>query len=114
MLLRRSFAGLVVRIPAQRNNNHLLQRLYNVSRFNGALIVEVVPALGESITEGAIAKRVKAVGDKVSIDDVVAIVETDKVTVDIKSIHSGVLTKQLATDTVRAYMCQLSYHLRLI
>lgn len=66
-------------------------------------MVEMVPALGESITEGSIAKWIKSVGDKVNVDDVIAIVETDKVTVDIKSIRSGVLTKQLATDTVRAY-----------
>jgi pyruvate/2-oxoglutarate dehydrogenase complex dihydrolipoamide acyltransferase (E2) component len=42
----------------------------------------------------------KNVGDKVSIDDVIVIVETDKVTVDIKSSHSGVLVKQLATEIV--------------
>ena len=61
----------------------------------------MVPALGESITEGSIAKWVKSIGDKVNVDDVIAIVETDKVTVDIKSVRSGVLTKQLANDTVR-------------
>ena len=63
-------------------------------------IVELVPALGESITEGSIAKWSKNVGDRVAIDDVVVIVETDKVTVDIKSTNAGVLTAQLATDTV--------------
>ena len=65
-----------------------------------AKIVELVPALGESITEGSIAKWSKNVGDHVAIDDVVVIVETDKVTVDIKSTNAGVLTAQLATDTV--------------
>ena len=65
-----------------------------------AKIVELVPALGESITEGSIAKWSKNVGDRVAIDDVVVIVETDKVTVDIKSTNAGVLTAQLATDTV--------------
>ena len=69
-------------------------------RVLGAKIVEVVPALGESITEGSIAKWSKNVGDRVNVDDVVVIVETDKVTVDIKSTNAGVLTAQLATDTV--------------
>ena len=76
-------------------------RSFHSSCIFRAIIVEMVPALGESITEGSIAKWVKSVGDKVNVDDVIAIVETDKVTVDIKSVRSGVLTKQLANDTVR-------------
>ena len=70
-----------------------------------AKIVELVPALGESITEGSIAKWSKNVGDHVAVDDVVVIVETDKVTVDIKSTNAGVLTAQLATDTVSHLIC---------
>eukprot|EP01035_Chromulina_nebulosa_P005496 gene5496-7464_t len=80
--------------------NTLRYRSIHRSSICRALIVEMVPALGESITEGSIAKWIKSVGEKVNVDDVVAIVETDKVTVDIKSVRSGVLTKQLATDTV--------------
>jgi hypothetical protein len=55
-----------------------------------------VPALGESITEGSIATWEKAVGDSVNVDDVITIVETDKVTVDIKSAFAGKLVEQLA------------------
>ena len=62
-----------------------------------AKVTEVVPALGESITEGSIQTWTKAVGEAVAVDDVVVIVETDKVTVDIKSTHAGVLTAILAT-----------------
>ena len=43
----------------------------------------------------------KEVGDKVEVDDVVVVVETDKVTVDIKSSHAGVLLGKLAEDNVR-------------
>lgn len=68
-------------------------------------IVEVVPPLGESITEGSIAKWTKAVGDRIDVDDVVVIVETDKVTVDIKSTHAGVLSKRLAEDLVSDGIC---------
>lgn len=62
-----------------------------------------VPALGESITEGSIANWEKSVGDSVNVDDVIAIVETDKVTVDIKSAFAGKLVEQLAetSATVR-------------
>lgn len=60
-------------------------------------VTEVVPALGESITEGSIQTWTKNVGEMVDVDDVVVIVETDKVTVDIKSTQAGVLTAVLAT-----------------
>jgi len=67
-----------------------------------SILTENVPALGESITEGAIAEWVKTVGEAVAVDDVVAIVETDKVTVDIKSPFEGVLIEQMAAvdDTI--------------
>ena len=65
-----------------------------------AKVTEVVPALGESITEGSIQTWTKAVGEAVAVDDVVVIVETDKVTVDIKATNAGVLTAQLAEGDV--------------
>ncbi len=67
-----------------------------------AVLTENVPALGESITEGALAEWIKNVGESVEVDDVIAMVETDKVTVDIKSPYSGTLVEQLANidDTV--------------
>lgn len=75
-------------------------RSFHSSKFAAKLVVENVPALGESITEGTIASWAKAEGDKIAVDDVIVIVETDKVTVDIKSTHSGVLTKKIAVDNV--------------
>jgi biotin carboxyl carrier protein len=78
------------------------------SSYLAKLVTESVPALGESITEGSIASWTKAVGDKVAVDDVIAIVETDKVTVDIKASYSGTLVKQLATDTV-SNICFILY-----
>lgn len=59
---------------------------------------EIVPALGESITEGSISSWSKSIGDKVEIDDVVAIVETDKVTVDLKATKAGILIQTFAED----------------
>ena len=73
---------------------------YHTSNYILKKIIEIVPPLGESITEGSIATWNKNEGDRVDIDDVIAIVETDKVTVDIKSTHAGILTKKIAIDTV--------------
>ena len=52
----------------------------------------VVPALGESITEATIAKWFKNVGDFVAVDEAVAELETDKVTVEVFAPISGVIS----------------------
>jgi len=78
----------------------LCSRSYRATPCRLALLVEKVPALGESITEGSIAKWNKSIGDRVAVDDVIVVVETDKVTVDIKSNNAGILTRQLAIDNV--------------
>ena len=75
-------------------------RNFTGSAISLAKVVENVPALGESITEGAIYTWAKQVGEAVAVDDVVVIIETDKVTVDIKATNAGVLTAQLAADEV--------------
>ena len=80
--------------------NDFIIRSVSKPSLSQARIVEVVPALGESITEGSSASWSKNVGDQVAVDDVIVIVETDKVTVDIKSANSGILTAKLAEDTV--------------
>lgn len=63
-------------------------------------ITETVPALGESITEGTIARWNKQEGDDVNPDEVIVVVETDKVTVDIKANHRGVIVKRLVHENV--------------
>lgn len=70
-------------------------------------IIEVVPPLGESITEGSVAQWAKEEGSRIEVDDVIVIVETDKVTVDVKSTRAGVLLKRLATDTVSCFKKQI-------
>jgi 2-oxoglutarate dehydrogenase E2 component (dihydrolipoamide succinyltransferase) len=57
------------------------------------LVEIVVPTLGESITEAVIGKWNKQVGDAVSLDESVAVLETDKVTVEVNSPAAGVLTR---------------------
>jgi hypothetical protein len=72
-------------------------RQFHASRLIKSVVTENVPALGESITEGTISKWMKNIADKIAVDDVVVVVETDKVTVDIKATVSGVLSEQLVS-----------------
>jgi 2-oxoglutarate dehydrogenase E2 component (dihydrolipoamide succinyltransferase) len=56
----------------------------------------VVPQLGESISEAVVGKWLKNVGDAVAVDEPVAELETDKVTVQLPSPVAGALTEQRA------------------
>jgi len=57
-----------------------------------------VPALGESITEGTLAQWLKKPGEAVAVDEAIASLETDKVTVDVPSPVAGVLAEQLVKE----------------
>ena len=57
-----------------------------------------VPQLGESITEAIIGKFHKKVGDAVAIDEPIAVLETDKVTIDVQAASAGVIEKLLAAE----------------
>ncbi len=54
----------------------------------------VVPPLGESISEAVVAKWLKQIGDAVAIDEPIAELETDKITVQLPSPVAGALTEQ--------------------
>jgi 2-oxoglutarate dehydrogenase E2 component (dihydrolipoamide succinyltransferase) len=56
----------------------------------------VVPQLGESITEAVVAKWLKQVGEPVAVDEPVAELETDKITVQLPSPVAGALAEQRA------------------
>src|SRR5258705_11033556 len=56
----------------------------------------VVPQLGESISEAVIARWLKQVGDAVAVDEPVAELETDKITVQLPSPVAGALAEQRA------------------
>lgn len=62
----------------------------------------VVPPLGDSISEGSISALLKQAGDKVQENDVIAQIETDKVTIDIKAPKDGTVLGLLVKvdDTV--------------
>ena len=57
-----------------------------------------MPELGESVTEGTVTQWLKKVGDKVSVDEPLLEVSTDKVDTEIPSPASGVLLKIIAEE----------------
>ena len=50
-----------------------------------------VPTLGESVTEATVSKWLKSKGDKVSADEPLVELETDKVNVEVPSPTAGIL-----------------------
>ena len=57
-----------------------------------------VPSLGESITEATVAKWLKRPGEAVAVDEPVAELETDKVTLEVPAPASGTLAEILAEE----------------
>jgi hypothetical protein len=64
-------------------------RSLNTSSIMEASVQVSVPALGESITDGAIATILKQKGEQVKEDEVLMQIETDKVTIDVRAPTSG-------------------------
>lgn len=71
---------------------------HSFSSESGDSVDVVVPPLAESIEDGTLAKFLKRVGDRVNIDEPIAQIETDKVTIDVTSPESGVIVKLLANE----------------
>ena len=57
-----------------------------------------VPTLGESVTEATVATWFKKPGDTVAIDEMLCELETDKVTVEVHSTVSGILSEIVAHE----------------
>lgn len=58
----------------------------------------VLPALGESVTEGTVTRWLKNVGDTVAVDEPLVEVSTDKVDTEIPSPVAGVIEKILVQE----------------
>ncbi|MEY4994995.1 MAG: hypothetical protein RLZ65_844, partial [Actinomycetota bacterium] len=58
----------------------------------------VLPALGESVTEGTVTRWLKKVGDTVSVDEPLVEVSTDKVDTEIPSPFAGVVQQILVQE----------------
>jgi 2-oxoglutarate dehydrogenase E2 component (dihydrolipoamide succinyltransferase) len=57
-----------------------------------------VPSLGESVTEATVAKWLKQPGEAVAIDEPVAELETDKITLEVYAPAAGILVEILAEE----------------
>ena len=57
-----------------------------------------VPPMGDSITEGSIASVLKQPGDSVEVDEVIAQIETDKVTIDVRAPAAGIVKDVLVKE----------------
>jgi len=71
-----------------------ISRLYHATGYNFMPDI-VVPPMGDSISEGSVAAILKKEGDRVNLDDTIAQIETDKVTIDVKTPTSGTVSKLL-------------------
>ena len=58
----------------------------------------LMPALSPTMTEGTLAKWLKAEGDSVESGDILAEIETDKATMEIEAVDEGTLAKILVAD----------------
>jgi len=58
----------------------------------------VLPALGESVTEGTVTRWLKKVGDSVAVDEPLVEVSTDKVDTEIPSPVAGVIEQILVQE----------------
>ncbi|MCX2560407.1 pyruvate dehydrogenase complex dihydrolipoamide acetyltransferase [Acetobacter farinalis] len=63
------------------------------------MAIEVLmPALSPTMTEGTLARWVKAEGDKIAIGDVIAEIETDKATMEVEAVEEGILGRILVPE----------------
>ncbi|KAI3795723.1 hypothetical protein L1987_38380 [Smallanthus sonchifolius] len=65
---------------------------------SGDLVDAVVPFMGESISDGTLAVFLKKPGDRVEVDEAIAQIETDKVTIDVASPEAGVIQEFVAKE----------------
>lgn len=84
---RREFGNMLLKEYPHHVQNRML------SSENSDLVDAVVPFMGESITDGTLATFLKKPGDSVQVDEPIAQIETDKVTIDVVSPEAGVIQK---------------------
>ncbi|MBC8066884.1 MAG: hypothetical protein IAG13_01005, partial [Deltaproteobacteria bacterium] len=58
----------------------------------------LVPQMGESVTEGVIARWLKTEGESVAVDEPVVEIETDKITIEVPAPSAGVLKKHSVAE----------------
>ncbi len=65
---------------------------------NGATADITVPDMGESVAEGSVGNLMKAVGDAVSKNEIIAEIETDKVALEVTAPSDGVVAEWLVGE----------------
>ncbi|CAK7351669.1 unnamed protein product [Dovyalis caffra] len=92
------------------NGKFKIRLLSHGCQKRGDLVDAVVPFMGESITDGTLAKFLKIPdcveydilradpGDSVEVDEPIAQIETDKVTIDVASPEAGVIKEYIAKE----------------
>jgi len=58
----------------------------------------LMPALSPTMTEGKLARWLKAVGDEVRAGDIIAEIETDKATMEVEAVDEGTLARILVPE----------------
>ena len=94
----RSFSITVTTKSSLKNlsiGSNYYKNRFPTSRFNfsSSIVTEKLDSLGDSITTAVLLSWSKEQGDIVKEDDVIAVVETDKVTMDIRAKKAGVFLK---------------------
>ena len=64
----------------------------------------LMPALSPTMTEGKLARWLKAVGDAVRPGDVIAEIETDKATMEVEAVDAGTLSEILVEEGTEEYI----------
>ncbi|CAA0807043.1 Dihydrolipoyllysine-residue succinyltransferase component of 2-oxoglutarate dehydrogenase complex 2-mitochondrial [Striga hermonthica] len=101
-----AMAGRTMSLIPKRKLLHPVQQDLNMqswsrpfsSNSDGDVVEAVVPFMGESISDGTLAAFLKKPGDRVEVDEPIAQVETDKVTIDVNSPEAGVIQKFIASE----------------
>lgn len=79
------FASRQIKYPVVYNSNYYLFEQWNSIRYISsttplfAKTIVPLPALGDSVSDGTIVNWTKKIGDNVKADEVIAVIETDKV-----------------------------------
>jgi 2-oxoglutarate decarboxylase len=97
--------GTVVKVHAAEGDTiHVGSLLAEIAPTNGATpapveeetLEIVMPAMGESVSEGVVLEWAKAVGDPIEADETIVEISTDKVDAEVPAPASGTLTEILA------------------
>jgi biotin carboxyl carrier protein len=82
------------RTEAARQAERQKRRAEAARQAEAEMATEVLmPALGETMTEGTLVRWLKSEGEPVRVGDVLAEVETDKATIEIEAVDEGVLSR---------------------